>query len=170
MKQVKLFFSILFLLNFTQLSQAQTCNLNVPSTTPNSRYVMSNDGTVLDKQTGLTWKRCSEGQIWEYGLCTGSFTYMDWETALQTAENTVFAGKNDWRVPNLKELYSLIEERCHSPAINTTAFPYTPIVQFLSSTPDAKNGGYMWFVNFCFYQDRRDYKTYGFAVRLVRGG
>ena len=45
------------------LAGAQTCQTNrILATTPTNRFTINNDGTVSDTKTGLTWKKCSEGQ------------------------------------------------------------------------------------------------------------
>jgi len=50
----------------------QGCNYDsIPATAPASRFTDNGDGTVTDQATGLQWKRCSEGQDWSGGTCTG---------------------------------------------------------------------------------------------------
>ena len=45
------------------------------------------------------------------------------------------AGFNDWQVPNIKQLLSIVERKCVAPAINANLFPDTPAsAQFWSST------------------------------------
>ena len=58
------------------------------------------DGTVSDLATGLTWSRSDSGQ----GL--------NWKDALlfaQAQNKKKFLGYGDWRVPNIKELQSLVD-------------------------------------------------------------
>lgn len=49
----------------------------------------------------------------------GSFS---WEDAIKKAMSSNYAGHTDWRVPNSKELLSLVEWRCNYPAINLQYF------------------------------------------------
>ena len=74
-------------------------------------FVDNKDGTVTDTATGLMWTREDSGSP------------MDWEHALQYAEGLKVAGHEDWRLPNAKELQSIVDytraPRTHqSPAID----------------------------------------------------
>jgi hypothetical protein len=63
------------------------------------------DGTVTDRATGLTWMKVDSGH-----LKAGA---MNWEKALAWAEGLTWAGKSDWRLPNAKELQSIVDySRC----------------------------------------------------------
>ena len=59
-----------------------------------AQYVDNGDGTITDMVTGLMWQK--------------SQTDMAWADAETNAENANTGGHNDWRVPTIKELYSLI--------------------------------------------------------------
>ena len=103
--------SLLSLLALTSYSHA-ACNPNMTATAPNSRYNLLNNGTeVKDVQTGLIWQRCSLGQMWNGTTCTGTAATYNWTNALQTAVNM----GSGWRVPNIKEPDSLIEQACYNP-------------------------------------------------------
>jgi len=150
------------------LSHGQTCNPNIVREAPDSRYQLLNGDTeVKDIQTGLIWQRCSLGQTWSGSSCTGTAATYNWANALQTAKNM----GDDWRVPNIKELDSLVEEACYNTAINETFFPATQANKlYWSSSPVANHTGYAWIVNF---HDGGDYngdggKLYDGYVRLVR--
>jgi Protein of unknown function (DUF1566) len=165
---------ILLLLSFTytELSVAQTCHPAVTADAPNSRYIVNANGTALDKKTGLIWMRCVLGQTWGGGNCIGAGASQnyDWQTALQTAESTVFAGKSDWRLPNQNELQSLVENRCYSPAINLIVFPNAQS-DFVWSSSSAVGYSYdAWIVDFYYGRNSNSYKGKSYSVRLVRGG
>ena len=141
------------------------CNPNITLTAPNSRYELLNSGSeVKDKQTGLVWQRCSLSQIWDGASCTGSASQMNWPSALQTAANL----GSGWRVPNIKELDSLVELACYGPSINKAIFPNVPNSRYWSSSPDLQDGYDAWSVNF--NDGRVDRESGDFFVRLVRNG
>lgn len=154
---------------------AQVCNGSLPESTPTSHFVDNGDGTVTDNHTGLSWKKCSEGQTYNGGSCVGKATLYNWGEALsQTAAvngGGGFAGHTDWRVPELPELRSIVEKRCQVPSINLTVFPNVgPSEWFWSSSPLAYVGGdeTAWSVGFFYGYDIWSFKKYDYQVRLVR--
>ncbi len=140
-------------------------------TKPNSLYLQNSEQQVVtDNSTGLMWRKCSEGQAGS--SCTGSASLLNWTQALTGAAASSFAGYTDWRLPNVKELASLIEPACYAPSINRSIFPATPSAAFWSSTTFAAAPGEAWKVefNYAFNANYDDYKTESHYVRLVRGG
>lgn len=164
---------VLATLGLATAAYGQTCNDQIPVTAPDSRYTDHGDGTVTDTATGLMWRQCPEGLSGSY-CGTGSVQLFTWRGGLQQAEAATSAGHGDWRLPNVKELSSLVDRHCFGPAINRTRFPNTPSAWFWSSSPYVNASSYAWVVNFYYgrvdvgYVDR-DYGGYG-SVRLVRGG
>lgn len=112
------------LLGVINISYAE-CKSNIVQTAPNSRYQLLNNGSeVKDLRTNLIWQRCSEGQVWDGANCMGSANQYTWTSAMQRAANKGMG----WRVPNIKELASLIERACTAPALNSTYFPNFPSI------------------------------------------
>ena len=116
---------------------AQECRQTLPVSAPDTRYIDNLDGTVTDKVTGLIWKQCPEGlsgadcgagseDVIAHGQVPEDSTLLTWQAALQHAAAADFAGSHDWRLPNLKELQSLVELGCRTPAVNSRLFPNTP--------------------------------------------
>ncbi|SHG92526.1 Lcl C-terminal domain-containing protein [Ferrimonas marina] len=124
-------------------------------------FVDNGDGTVTDRATGLMWAQQDSG----YG--------MDWQMALMFTKDSALAGHNDWRLPNIKELQSIVDYRYapsasfgedQGPAIdrryftitvlpsNTTLYP-EDYPYFWSSTsayfsPEDPAYAYAWYVAF----------------------
>lgn len=94
-----------------------------------NQFVDNGDGTITDEATGLMWMTFDSG-YYEAGDA-GDGT-MDWDDALEWAENLVFAGYDDWTLPNVKELQSIVDytkspDTTDSAAIDDL-FYCTPIV------------------------------------------
>ena len=139
---------------------------------PDNRYKLHENGTVTDTYTGLMWKVCSEGQTWSNpATCSGTATALNWQQALERASSSIFAGYDDWRLPNIKELRSLLALDRHFPAINLTIFPNTPQRDyFWTSSPYANSSNYKWYVEFNYVSDGNRSSDYTLKVRLVRAG
>jgi hypothetical protein len=88
-----------------------------------NNFVDNGDGTVNDNATGLMWSKSDNGNglNWEEAL---SWVY------LKNQEN--YLGYNDWRLPNAKELQSIVDYTRSPQTTNSAAidpiFDVTPIV------------------------------------------
>jgi len=121
----------------------------------------------------LVWKRCSEGQTWNSTTCTGTASTFTWGQALQQAQTVNingFAGFSDWRVPNLKELSSIVERQCRAPAINVSIFPATPNLVYWTATPSIANAANAWAIDLNLGIRGDILKSSANNLRLVRGG
>ena len=136
-------------------------------TQSSSAFLDNNDGTVSHRTTGLTWKRCAEGQSWTGSTCTGTAATYTWDDA--KALNTSFAGLRDWRLPTIAELATLVDGERFNPAVNATMFPNAPTAGFWSASLVAEGQGYAWRINFYFGDSEND-RSDSVHVRLVRGG
>jgi hypothetical protein len=65
------------------------------------------DGTVTDTETGLMWKRCSEGQS-GVNCEEGKAEKFTWDEAVKRFKNVEYAGYSDWRLPIIDELKTLL--------------------------------------------------------------
>jgi len=154
----------------------QTCRdeSEIPSSAPVSRFSDHGDGTVTDIGTGLMWTKCAVGQTGA-DCAQGSAATFSWLGALNYAATSRIAGHADWRIPNIRELSSIIEKRCFNPAINTTVFPNTPSSLFWSASPSVGKPSYAWVVSFDkgssvdFYHGDNTRED-DYPVRLVRSG
>jgi len=85
------------------------------------------DGTVTDEATELMWMQVDSGTLKAGRNQNGK---MNWQEALDWAENLEYAGHSDWRLPNVKELQSLVDYT-RSPATTNSA-AIDPIFQATS--------------------------------------
>jgi len=76
-------------------------------------YQSTGNGTVSDLATGLTWQRTDDGKT------------RDWPEALRYCAALDLGGKQDWRLPNVKELQSIVDYSRNDPAIDTRYFSQT---------------------------------------------
>jgi len=81
-------------------------------------FVDNNDGTITDHATGLMWTRDDSGI-----LGAKNSGALDWEEALEWAEGLTMSGYSNWRLPNAKELQSIVDytrspQATGSPAID----------------------------------------------------
>ena len=152
----------LLLFCMTGMGYAQTCNDSIQAATPDSRFEVTGD-EVTDLQTGLIWQRCSVGQSWDGSSCSGTATIHTWAQALALASG-------NWRLPNIKELTSIVETSCVNPAINVSVFPNTLSHFYWSSSPYAYASYQAWNVSFYYGTAYAYVKYLSRYVRLVRGG
>lgn len=145
---------------------------NLVASTPLSRFTIHGDGTVTDLKTGLMWKQCSEGFSGD-GCLTGRMQNAFWDATLNSIktlnEGNGFAGYKDWRLPNIKELHSIVEAQCYRPAVNLDVFPNTQIAKYFSSSlvKDIFRDQ-VWAVEYEFGRVERHGLIFGATARLVR--
>jgi len=160
------------------------CVATITASTPSADFINNGDGTITNTKTKLMWKRCAEGL--SGANCTlGTATTLTWQRALQQAASinagVGFATFHDWRLPNIKELRSIVERQCVLPAVNPTVFPATPPsagtsavksnkIWFWSASPSATFSGFAWSIDFDSGRSFVDKEARLYYVRLVRGG
>lgn len=168
-----------------QASDAPTCgdreNPQIPSATGGA-FVDEGEGLIRDTRTDLVWERCSLGQDFageeeDQVRCDGEAQPMNWEQALQEVaerNRSGYRGHDDWRLPNIKELSSLLEPRCAAPAIDAAVFPQSSFEGYWSSTTvswfgnESRDQGWGMMMEFGGTQSMP--KDSEMRVRLVRGG
>jgi Protein of unknown function (DUF1566) len=152
-------------------------------------YTDNGDGTITDNNTGLMWEKKGDngglhdkdnGYTWSG---TGSQeTIWDWLDDVNAEGGTGFAGYNDWRIPNAKELESLVNFQSGSP-MTSAAFnnncvagvavltgSCTSVSNYFSSTTWARSTSMAWGVNF-YRGDLSPYEKVSWVrARAVRGG
>jgi len=109
-------------------------------------FKYNGDGTVTDVATGLTWQQADDN------------AQRAWEAAITYCEGLNHANRQDWRLPNVKELRTIVDMTTFLPAIDPIAFPGTNGSYYWSATTVVS--GYAWSVGF----------NYGFLTSTDKSG
>lgn len=135
------------------------------------RYTIYNpvgvSSVTADNVTGLMWVTDPMTDAGFKGVQT-------WESALTSCTVTLngmaYAGYSDWRLPNAKELQSIVDYGRQIPSINTTYFLNTQSNNYWSSTTSKPSTTGAWTVFFFDGTMLNFNKTFTYCVRCVRGG
>ena len=132
-------YCLVLMLGSTAVWANQSCDTHsYPMSTPTERFTDNGDGTLTDRQSGLTWMRCSLGQKWNGTSCQGEPNAYTWQSAQEAAsqlnQSGGYAKHTDWRMPHIPELAMIVERQCDNPRINLTLFPNTPATYFWTAT------------------------------------
>jgi len=127
-------------------------------------YTDNGDGTTTDNKTGLMWVKDGNSA----GCNNGSS--LTWEAALNFCEGLTYAGYSDWRLPNRRELMSIVDYGTSVPAINTAYFSNTQSSWYWTSTTYVPSTDTAWYVDFSNGGVYNFNKTDNYYVRCVRAG
>lgn len=121
--------------------------------------VINDTDTVTDKKTGLMWNRKTDDN-------------MLWEQALAHCESMTTGGYEDWRLPTIKELASIVDLGKYYPSIDIVYFLYSFTVRHdnMTSSTYTTHPFCAWSVHFGSGAGGDSGKSYGYSVRAVRGG
>lgn len=123
----------------------------------NNRYSDNGNGTIVDNFTGL---------IWQKSLTADSLT---WEQALSYSDTLSYAGINDWRLPNIKELQSINDETRIKPSLDTKYFNINNSKKYWSSTTLPNQITKAWYLDTQYGVVTYDFKTLKHNIILVSG-
>tara|TARA_R110001583_G_scaffold69544_2_gene197109 strand:- start:29407 stop:30489 length:1083 start_codon:yes stop_codon:yes gene_type:complete len=149
--------TLLLLVFIYPLAAAQVCNTDGAKTMPSERYVVFGDKYyVRDRVTGLEWTRCAIGQSWnnEKNECQEITkkqvkSWFSYDSAVAEVKRyRLLTNNNNWRLPTINELLTIVEHRCQSPAINVDVFPNAPSWRFWSASSMVNNEYYAWVTDF----------------------
>lgn len=119
---------------------------------------------TIDNVTGLMWASDGNGA----GCFSGGTR--TWTEALDWAEGLTFAGYSDWRLPNRRELESLVDAGRENPAIDAAYFPNTVSDYYWTGTTYQSTTSMAWIV-YCRYGNVDPTSKIGaYYVRAVRRG
>ncbi len=144
-------------------------------------YLDNGDGTITDLNTGLMWEKKSDD-----GTIHDQHNVYTWDEAfavhVATLNSSTFAGHTDWRVPNRKELESILDLETFSPPVdpvfNTGCVPACTVTTcsctvslfYWSSTSLTLAPTFAWVVLSNDGGVNFGNKGSAFRIRAVRGG
>ena len=102
----------------------------------------TNDLTVIDSETKLEWQDSYKDDSIPRTSVSGSITY---------CEELELDSHDDWRLPNINELKTIVLETQYAPSITTgdDKFRYTQKFRYWSSTKrKAATSGWYWVIDF----------------------
>ena len=114
---------------------------------------------LIDSKTGLMWQDNSAAK----------YIKKDWQGALAFCQELRLAEHDDWRLPTVKELQSVITplDR-YNPSIKNTFNNVGGSGYYWSSTEHETDEAFAWMMNFKRGYEYINYKTYKRYVRCVR--
>jgi len=133
-----------------------------------ARFTDNGDGTITDNATGLMWVKQPEniGGIW---ADAGQPERMSWNDAIDNCLALDYAGHDDWRLPNARELCSIVSLGTANPSIDGTFFPNTKAYSYWTSSTVETSVSNKWRILFTFglaFYNHLDEEYYARPVRL----
>jgi hypothetical protein len=138
-------------------------------------FLDNGDGTVADRATGLTWMQTDSGDaaLRKYlSHARRKDGAMDWGEALRFCSSLEVAGQRDWRLPDAKELHSLVDYG-RTPATHKTA-AIDPLFRVTGITNEAGQPDFPAYWTSTTHQDgpqpgaRAVYLAFGQALGYMR--
>ncbi|MEA3491309.1 MAG: DUF1566 domain-containing protein [Campylobacterota bacterium] len=114
---------------------------------------------VTDTQTNLQWQDDAAAKT----------TRKNWQDAITHCEGLTLGDEDDWRLPNLNELYYIADRDIYNPALSSV-FVNVVSSNYWSSTTDASDTSNAWGVYFYYGSDYWGTKSISCFVRCVRAG
>jgi len=105
------------------------------------------DGTILDRATGLVWTKGDSGALLfrdRLGKMALKDGRLDWREALAFCAGLEFAQRRDWRLPNAKELHSLVDYQRPLTLDPPVALDPAFAISLVRESDGSPNGPYHW--------------------------
>ena len=116
---------------------------------------------MRDVKTGLVWQDTSESANWK--------KRKTWDIAKAYCADLTLAGKSDWRLPTIKELQTIVNNKYHHTNIIKGFKHASPYPRHWSSSQYVSDDKVAWYVAFGDGETRYSYKSKKMLVRCVRG-
>ncbi len=105
-----------------------------------NNFVDNGDNTITDTGTDLMWMKDDSGILNAGDNSDGKLT---WEQALEWAENLDYGGYTDWRLPDIKELQSIVDYTRSPDTTNSAAID--PVFNTSSIIDEGGNTNYPFY-------------------------
>lgn len=139
----------------------------VPLVDQSVDYATTPWSCVKDNITGLVWevKTTTTGvhnkdNTYQWGGLTaigrdhmnrqGIYYDPSWNDLVQGSNDLNFCGYNNWRLPTISEISSIVNKGSFNPSIDSNYFPNTEFAKFLTSSPVADTPSRAWVIYFGF--------------------
>ena len=143
---------------------------------PSPRFTDNGDGTVTDNLTGLIWLKNANcpnaSRNWSTALSDVTQLNTNGTMNKNDCDDTSNGGSHqtDWRLPNVRELFSLIDLSDYNPALPSSPFTGVQSGFYWSSTTNANDTSNAWFVMLSYGIVASDHKTFTYYVWPVQAG
>jgi hypothetical protein len=114
--------------------------------------------SFIDKESSLYWYNPDESMTEE----------LTWHDAKLYCEDLEYDGYNDWRLPTVRELYTLVDVTKRDPAIKK-GLKFTQMDYYWSATTSASNSSKKWCVDFKSGYVKTFHESNDYYIRCVRG-
>ena len=118
------------------------------------KFIGGDDNVFADPATGLIWQTTD--------------TKKDWEGAIAYCEELDYANHQDWRLPSIRALETIVEITGPGIAIDLVAFPQTKPSHYWSATTYEGRDGAAYAIDFSNGMTISDEKEFELYVRCVR--
>lgn len=116
---------------------AKNCSLEMNNDGKLPAFLAYKTGMVQHVASGLIFKQCLEGQSFKGAQCAGAEKFYTWLDAEKLAMKLHFGGYDDWRLPKLEELQTLVDPSCQKPVVNRAYFSSLSDQQIWTASPGA---------------------------------
>ena len=138
-----------------------------PSFTKHTNFNGTGDDVAMDNNTKLMWMTGTadingDGHI-------DDDDRVSWQDAVDFCNDLVYAGFDDWYLPDIFMLLTIVNYGVWNPTIDSTVFDCESFYYWSSST-NARDANYAWQVGFGFGSGDWDNVTHHSYVRCARDG
>jgi hypothetical protein len=121
----------------------------------------------IEEEQKRMWQDPSTGLVWQND---GASPYLTWKKAKEYCSSLSLDGYNDWRLPNIDELKTILTKNENDKYTKKQLTKTTKKSDYWSSSTDANYSNSAWVVLFNYGYDYSLLKSNAHYVRCVRAG